>query len=278
MDGDGGQASPRPQYRMADSLPYPTHPAYIAQYYPAAHVNHVNHGHVHVVSSVPRQETTQRKRPKYTRSKTGCLTCRVKKIKCDETKPNCMRCTHGQRDCTWPEGVPARKKSAPRKEPGDRPSTAGSSGISEASTPPTREATPPRRGPLDLGLPPLVSRRPSDPYMQANTMLPDSEMIRRQMQRDRSMPVYPQHTPPTSHSMPMIPDMSQYPTSRYDHPYPNGVSAAVSSSRHNLSPTMSNMSPVNWSMGPIGIESYYHNTSDRTLVGHGHSGEHIRYQ
>ncbi|KAF8423427.1 hypothetical protein L210DRAFT_2112261 [Boletus edulis BED1] len=35
------------------------------------------------------------------RSRTGCLTCYVKKIKCDETpKPICMWCTHGQRDCS----------------------------------------------------------------------------------------------------------------------------------------------------------------------------------
>ncbi|KAJ3896741.1 hypothetical protein GG344DRAFT_60921 [Lentinula edodes] len=59
----------------------------------------------HVVAPQSRQETTQqRKRPKYTRSKTGCLTCRVKKIKCDETKPNCMRCTHGQRDVDADDG------------------------------------------------------------------------------------------------------------------------------------------------------------------------------
>jgi hypothetical protein len=30
---------------------------------------------------MPREDQAQRKRPKYTRSKTGCLTCRVKKIK-----------------------------------------------------------------------------------------------------------------------------------------------------------------------------------------------------
>ena len=34
-----------------------------------------------VVGSCSRPEPTQRKRPKYTRSKTGCLTCRGKKIK-----------------------------------------------------------------------------------------------------------------------------------------------------------------------------------------------------
>lgn len=35
----------------------------------------------HTVVPQPRSEPQQRKRPKYTRSKTGCLTCRVKKIK-----------------------------------------------------------------------------------------------------------------------------------------------------------------------------------------------------
>ncbi|KAI0027707.1 hypothetical protein K488DRAFT_90541 [Vararia minispora EC-137] len=35
-----------------------------------------------------------RRRPKYTRSRTGCWTCRQKKVKCDETKPSCTRCVH----------------------------------------------------------------------------------------------------------------------------------------------------------------------------------------
>jgi len=66
----------------------------------------------------------------------------------------------GCKKCTWPEGVPARKKSATRKDSGDgRPSTAGSSGLSEGSTPPTRDPSPPRRAPVDVGLPPLASRR-----------------------------------------------------------------------------------------------------------------------
>ncbi|PVF98228.1 hypothetical protein CPB86DRAFT_774944 [Serendipita vermifera] len=56
-----------------------------------------------------------RKRPKYTRSKKGCLTCRSKKIKCDERHPICTRCEHGHRECTWPEAVlPRRPKGAMR--------------------------------------------------------------------------------------------------------------------------------------------------------------------
>ncbi|KAK7041363.1 hypothetical protein R3P38DRAFT_3180064 [Favolaschia claudopus] len=54
---------------------------------------------------------SQSKRPTYTRSRTGCLTCRVKKIKCDEAKPNCMRCARGERDCAWPAA------SAPKEPP-----------------------------------------------------------------------------------------------------------------------------------------------------------------
>ncbi|KAL4074179.1 hypothetical protein J3A83DRAFT_4234175, partial [Scleroderma citrinum] len=144
---------------MTDSITYSSTPnAYIppTNYYGQTHPP----GNVHVVGATSRAEPQQRKRPKYTRSKTGCMTCRVKKIKCDETKPICMRCTHGQRDCTWPEGVPTRKKPTPKRESIDgRPSTAESSGISEASTPPTRDSTPPRRHQSEYTLPPVVSRR-----------------------------------------------------------------------------------------------------------------------
>lgn len=43
--------------------------------------NSQSQSHIHVVSPSPRVENGQRKRPKYTRSKTGCMTCRGKKIK-----------------------------------------------------------------------------------------------------------------------------------------------------------------------------------------------------
>jgi hypothetical protein len=48
-----------------------------------------------------------RKRPKYTRSKAGCLVCRKKKIKCDEKQPTCTTCLHGYREvCTIPASRP----------------------------------------------------------------------------------------------------------------------------------------------------------------------------
>lgn len=36
------------------------------------------------------------------RTKTGCLTCRRRKKKCDEQRPECAHCVALQRECTWP--------------------------------------------------------------------------------------------------------------------------------------------------------------------------------
>ncbi|KAF4460397.1 hypothetical protein FALBO_12814 [Fusarium albosuccineum] len=33
------------------------------------------------------------------RSKTGCITCRIRRVKCDETKPECNRCRYSKRVC-----------------------------------------------------------------------------------------------------------------------------------------------------------------------------------
>ena len=95
---------------------------------------HAGTAHMHVVApSAMRQDTAaQRKRPKYTRSKTGCLTCRGKKIKarplprlarssqltlpqCDETKPTCVRCSHGQREVSPAANVASRRVAARRR-------------------------------------------------------------------------------------------------------------------------------------------------------------------
>lgn len=44
-------------------------------------------------------DATQDSKPKRTR--TGCLTCRERHLKCDETKPTCHNCSKSQRDCNW---------------------------------------------------------------------------------------------------------------------------------------------------------------------------------
>ncbi|KAI0655656.1 hypothetical protein C8Q70DRAFT_936087 [Cubamyces menziesii] len=90
------------------------------------------------------------KRANFTRSKTGCLTCRGKKIK-----------------CIWGEGAPSiRKKRTSQQEP---PFPVDSDSIeesrtsrAEAATPLTRSPSPPKQEPDEMGIPPMVSRRHSD--------------------------------------------------------------------------------------------------------------------
>ncbi|WVF67221.1 hypothetical protein IAT40_001969 [Kwoniella sp. CBS 6097] len=41
-------------------------------------------------------------KPRFRRSRTGCLRCRKGKHKCDEEKPVCRRCRHSKGECIWP--------------------------------------------------------------------------------------------------------------------------------------------------------------------------------
>ncbi|KAH6684693.1 hypothetical protein B0J14DRAFT_527603 [Halenospora varia] len=40
------------------------------------------------------------------RGRTGCITCRIRRIKCDEAKPNCIRCTSTGRKCDGYKDAP----------------------------------------------------------------------------------------------------------------------------------------------------------------------------
>ena len=44
---------------------------------------------------------SRRVRPKRTRTRTGCLTCRRRRKKCDERKPTCIACERNKVSCTW---------------------------------------------------------------------------------------------------------------------------------------------------------------------------------
>jgi hypothetical protein len=43
-----------------------------------------------------------RSKPRHTRTRTGCLTCRSRKKKCDQVKPRCAGCRRNVLTCEWP--------------------------------------------------------------------------------------------------------------------------------------------------------------------------------
>ncbi|KZF25398.1 hypothetical protein L228DRAFT_265867 [Xylona heveae TC161] len=46
---------------------------------------------------------------KHRRTRSGCYTCRSRRVKCDETHPRCERCRKGGRECVYPENVAGSK-------------------------------------------------------------------------------------------------------------------------------------------------------------------------
>ncbi|EHA55479.1 hypothetical protein MGG_12339 [Pyricularia oryzae 70-15] len=61
-----------------------------------------------MVNSVPKASRSRRKSAhgvdhvKHRRTRSGCYTCRSRRVKCDETHPICDRCRKGKRECSYP--------------------------------------------------------------------------------------------------------------------------------------------------------------------------------
>ncbi|KAL2012669.1 hypothetical protein VTN00DRAFT_194 [Thermoascus crustaceus] len=64
----------------------------------------------------PTQSAADQKKHKRTRS--GCFTCRSRRVKCDEARPICDRCRKGKRDCVYPP--PPTSKACTRANPKSR--------------------------------------------------------------------------------------------------------------------------------------------------------------
>ncbi|KAJ5176032.1 uncharacterized protein N7482_001909 [Penicillium canariense] len=66
-------------------------------------------------SYLPKQPTLLQPIPdqkKHKRTRSGCFTCRSRRIKCDEGRPVCERCRKGSRDCVYPSpAAPSAKGS-----------------------------------------------------------------------------------------------------------------------------------------------------------------------
>jgi hypothetical protein len=60
---------------------------------------------INVVDSTCKRQCLNKnsKKTRVPRNRGGCLCCRKRKIKCDETKPSCLKCDRGSFLCCWPE-------------------------------------------------------------------------------------------------------------------------------------------------------------------------------
>ncbi|OCT53948.1 hypothetical protein CLCR_09932 [Cladophialophora carrionii] len=90
----------------------------------------------------------RRKRPFLSKTRTGCLTCKVRKVKCDEEKPACRRCTSTGRKC---DGYAPASASASVSASGSKSvSVRSGSSSSSNNTSPSRHASPSQAPSADL--------------------------------------------------------------------------------------------------------------------------------
>ncbi|OAQ97962.1 hypothetical protein LLEC1_00518 [Akanthomyces lecanii] len=64
---------------------------------------------------------------KHRRTRSGCFTCRGRRVKCDEARPICERCRKGGRDCVYPDPSTSKGSSRPKE-------TASSSAANQSPT------------------------------------------------------------------------------------------------------------------------------------------------
>ena len=57
--------------------------------------------------------TTKQKRTSKPKVRSGCITCKIRRVKCDETKPACDRCTSTGRKCDGYNIPPRKKRTSP---------------------------------------------------------------------------------------------------------------------------------------------------------------------
>ncbi|OGM40773.1 hypothetical protein ABOM_011131 [Aspergillus bombycis] len=91
------------------------------------------------------------------RTRTGCLSCRQRKKKCDETKPQCQACTRNKLKCTWP------------------PHIVRIFGLNSGPQAPD-DALPRERGPTRGGCPPETRNAPSSTSSAARAASMDSNL------------------------------------------------------------------------------------------------------
>ncbi|KAK3943875.1 hypothetical protein QBC46DRAFT_361616 [Diplogelasinospora grovesii] len=67
-----------------------------------------------IMFNAPKTQRSRRKSApgldhiKHRRTRSGCYTCRSRRVKCDETHPICERCRKGKRECIYPEPTPPK--------------------------------------------------------------------------------------------------------------------------------------------------------------------------
>ncbi|KAF2264017.1 hypothetical protein CC78DRAFT_580757 [Lojkania enalia] len=122
MAPDGSMAQPVPESPVYHAIPGP----FVQYGEPQLHQPYMDPyedpgGATRDASGRIRRKSQPGDHVKHRRTRSGCFTCRNRRVKCDETHPICERCRKGNRECIYPEPQSNSKSSRSAAKPGQKP-------------------------------------------------------------------------------------------------------------------------------------------------------------
>ncbi|KAL1860310.1 hypothetical protein VTK73DRAFT_7416 [Phialemonium thermophilum] len=95
------------------------------------------------------------------RTKTGCLTCRKRRIKCDETHPTCNNCKKSKRECLGYDPIFKQQQGPPAIQPAPNSQTSPSNSLISPPSVPASAALPFQPPIVPSSYPPSVQAKPT---------------------------------------------------------------------------------------------------------------------
>ncbi|KAL2261964.1 hypothetical protein VTK26DRAFT_2886 [Humicola hyalothermophila] len=114
-----------------------------------------------IMFNAPKAQRSRRKSApgldhiKHRRTRSGCYTCRSRRVKCDETHPICERCRKGKRECVYPEPPPPKGSG--------NSSSKDSAGPSQQASPSSSRGDEEEEGEQDGKLDPIMDEDEDEP-------------------------------------------------------------------------------------------------------------------
>ncbi|WVQ66371.1 uncharacterized protein L199_004551 [Kwoniella botswanensis] len=129
-----------------------------------------SHNHSHPISHLHQAQSQSQSTDKSQRSRDGCLTCRSRKVKCNEERPICDKCRIKSRECLWPSGDESERRRNKKRRSTNTPD--GSS----ISTPNKKPSQPSRLSSIELKsiLPSSTPSHPGIVHIPPNFLPPDA--------------------------------------------------------------------------------------------------------
>ncbi|CAN9136253.1 unnamed protein product [Alternaria alternata] len=132
-------------------------------------------GSAHGANGRARRRPAPGEQVKHRRTRSGCFTCRQRRVKCDENHPVCERCRKGSRECIYPDSQSSQKSTRSGSKSGK------STSAGDQSSPEAHEGEDKER------LPAIMDEDEEDDYVEYDD--DDDDMSKSQDARDSS------HTP-----------------------------------------------------------------------------------